>query len=228
MKNFKYIIILLALSLTFVAFGQDKETRDVRSFSAVRVSEGIHVYLKKGTKESVTVESDDIDLDRVITEVDGSTLKVHLQGYNNRGYDIDVHVTFVELDEISASSAANIYSESTIVADDLELSSSSAADIEIDIDAGDVEISVSSSGDIEVSGTADYLDASASSAGDINGYDLSVKEARIRASSAGSIKISVTEDIDARASSAGSVRYRGNPKKSNTDSSSGGSVKKVG
>ncbi len=150
-----------------------------------------------------------------------------MDGYNNRGYDIKVYVTYVSLNEITASSAASIFVQSVLTADELELTCSSAGDIEIEIDAGNVEISTSSAGDIEISGTADELYASSSSAGEVSGYDLTVKNARIRTSSAGSIKITVSEGIDAKASSGGTIRYRGNPKKSNTDSSSGGSVKKV-
>jgi hypothetical protein len=48
----------------------------------------------------------------------------------------------------------------------------------------------------------------------------------VEASSAGSVKVSASEELDAHASSGGSIRYRGNPDKSVTNSSSGGSVRK--
>jgi hypothetical protein len=40
------------------------------------------------------------------------------------------------------------------------------------------------------------------------------------------VKVSVVSELIAHASSGGSIRFRGNPNKSITDSSSGGSVKK--
>ncbi len=224
----KKLLVIVFLFSAAGIFAQDKEDRNVRSFSKVRASEGIDVYMKKGSSEAVTVETEDIDIDRVITEVSGTTLKIHLDGYNNRGYDITVYVTFVELEEISASSAASIFVESVVRARDLELSSSSAGDIEIEVDADNVDIRTSSAADIQLSGKAGYVDASSSSAGEINAYDLTTQRARVRASSAGSVKITVTEEINADASSGGTIRYRGNPKKQFTDSSSGGSVKKVG
>jgi hypothetical protein len=79
---------------------------------------------------------------------------------------------------------------------------------------------------MELKGSAKYVEMDASSAGEINGYDLEAEEARVEASSAGDIKISVTQKIEAYASSGASIRYRGNPMKTNTNASSGGSVKK--
>jgi len=55
---------------------------------------------------------------------------------------------------------------------------------------------------------------------------LEAEEVTAGASSAGSIKINVTQKIDARASSGADIRYRGSPMKTNTNSSSGGSVRK--
>jgi len=75
-------------------------------------------------------------------------------------------------------------------------------------------------------GKTSVLAAEASSAGDIDAYRLESESVRARANSAGSVKVTATKSLDARASSGGDVRYRGNPMKTNTDSSSGGTVKK--
>ena len=48
----------------------------------------------------------------------------------------------------------------------------------------------------------------------------------VEASSAGSAKVHAVKEITAHANSAGTIRFRGNPERSDTNSSSGGSVKK--
>ena len=68
------------------------------------------------------------------------------------------------------------------------------------------------------------MEASTSSAGDIKAYELTVKEADIKASSAGDVKITVTDRLYARASSAGDIYFRGNPEKVDARSSSAGDV----
>jgi hypothetical protein len=66
-----------------------------------------------------------------------------------------------------------------------------------------------------------------SSAGDVDTYRLESETAVVNASSGAEAKISVSKDLDAHASSGADIRYRGNPSRTNTHSSSGGSVKKT-
>jgi hypothetical protein len=220
------LISFLVLVITSLSFAQEAQNRNVGGFTGVKVAEGIDVYLKKGDKESVRVEVYGTRVDNVITEVSGSYLKIHMREDNRGNVNVKVYVTYVKIDKLSASSAGSIYAEGTIDANSLEISSSSAANIEIAINAGDVEISSSSAGEVEVKGKARSLLVEASSAGEIDAYDLQAQKVNANASSAGSVKINATVELDAHASSGGSIRYRGNPDRSNTNSSSGGSVKK--
>ncbi|HPM32435.1 MAG TPA: head GIN domain-containing protein [Chryseolinea sp.] len=225
MKNLLFIIGF-ALVVTF-AQAQETQTRNVVSFSGVKVAEGIDVYLKKGDKESVKVEATGVKIENVLTEVSGSYLKVHMRDGNYRGHiNVKVYVTYVKIDKLSASSAGSIFSESTISANALEISCSSAGNVEVSIDAQTLNVSASSAGEMELKGKTKSLSADASSAGEIDAYDLEAQNVEAEASSGASIKIFVSESIDAEASSGGSIRYRGNPTKSDTGSSSGGSVKK--
>lgn len=223
------LTFVLGFLVTSFSFAQEVQTRNVGSFTGVKVAEGIDVYLKKGDKESVRVEAYGTRLDNVVTEVSGSYLRVHMSDeQRNRDHvNVKVYVTYVKIDKLSASSAGSIFSEGTIDAGSMEISSSSAANIEIAINvSGEVEISSSSAGEVEVKGKAKSLLVEASSAGEIDAYDLEAGKVDAEASSAGSIKVNVTNELNAHASSGGGIRYRGNPDRSNTNSSSGGSVKK--
>ncbi len=225
MKNL-LAIIALVLAVTFVQ-AQETQTRNVGSFNGVKVAEGIDVYLKKGDKESVKVEATGVKLENVLTEVSGSYLKVHMRDGNYHGHvNVKVYVTYVQLDKLSASSAGSIFSETVIKANSLEVSCSSAGNIEVSVDAQTMSVSASSAGEMELKGKTKSLAADASSAGEINAYDLEAQNVEAEASSGASIKVFVVEGLDGHASSGGSVRYRGNPTKAITDSSSGGSVKK--
>jgi len=210
------------------AVGQQSEVRSVGTFKGVKSAEGIDVYLKKGDKESVKVETNK-DLADVVTEISGSYLKIHIRDNHNswggsRGRNVKVYVTYVDIDKIAASSASNIFSEGTIKAGSMEVHASSAANIEISVDASDLDVHASSAGDIVLEGKSKSINVQVSSAGEINAYNLQTENAEASASSGGSVKISVSQGINAHASSGGSIRYRGNPGKTNTNSSSGGSV----
>jgi hypothetical protein len=223
----KLVMLFFLLLLVFQTWAQESQQRNVGPFSGVKVAEGIDVYLKKGDKESVRVEVTGTKIENIITEVSGSYLKVHMASGNFRGrIDAKVYVTYVKLDKLSASSAGNIFTDEAIRSEDLEVQTSSAGNIEIKVDAGNLEVSASSAGQVEISGRAKSLSVDASSAGQIDAYDLESDKVEAEASSAGSIKLNVGSSLNASASSGGSIRYRGNPGKSITNASSGGSVKK--
>jgi hypothetical protein len=224
MKKFWTIILLIGVA--FAGFGQQTENRSIGSFRGVRAGEGIDVYLKKGDKEGLKIEVTGTSISNVITEVSGSILKIHMKDGNYRNRTVKVYVTYVEIDKLSASSAANIYAEGTVKTDDMEISASSAGSVEITVDVNALEVSASSAGEVELKGMSKSLIADASSAGEIDAYDIEAERVNAEASSGATVKVNVTKELDAHASSGGNVRYRGNPAKSMTDSSSGGSVKK--
>jgi hypothetical protein len=125
---------------------------------------------------------------------------------------------------VSTTSAGDVYGESQINGDKLELSASSAGDIKLDVKVNKADIDISSSGDITLTGDADMLRADLSSAGDLKAYDLKTREADISVSSAGDADVNVSEKITARASSAGSINYKGDPKYVDAHSSSAGGI----
>lgn len=228
MKRISGFLIVLFFSVGLAA-AQQSETRSVGTFSGIKSGEAIDVYLKKGDKESVRVEVSGDKVQNVITEVVGSNLKIHLQenGFFRNNVNVKVYVTYVSLSRIYASSASNVFSEGTLKSEKLEIQGSSAADIELSIDVQNVTVHASSAADVILEGSAKTINAEASSSGDIDAYALPVETADASASSAGSIKLSVAQSLEADASSGGSIRYRGNPTRTNTHSSSGGSVKKA-
>lgn len=78
MKN----ILLLGLICTLSAFSlqaQEKKTV-VESFNKVIVSPHIEVTFYEGDEESVVVESSEVSNDKLNIEVDGSTLRLYLDG----------------------------------------------------------------------------------------------------------------------------------------------------
>jgi Putative auto-transporter adhesin, head GIN domain len=205
----KLVSVVLFIFVVSFSFAQESEVRSVASFTGVKAAEAIDVYLKKGDKESVRVET-----------------KIHMRDGSYRNRNVKVYVTYVSINKVSASSAANVFSEGTIRASSFSVSVSSAASVELAIEAESSSVEASSAGDVVLEGKVKSLEVEASSAGEIDAYALESEMVEAGASSAGSIKVNVTKQLDAHASSGGSIRYRGAPGRTNTDSSSGGSVKK--
>ncbi len=238
MKSLRSLTIAIAiLSISACADGQFRKTvhgngnvitkeRKAEYFAGVKVSTGIDVYLKQGDNESISVEADENIQEYILTEVRDGVLNVYTE-INIRDEERKrVYVTMKEVKSVRTASAGDVIGETPVKSDRLVLSTSSAGDIKLEVYAKEIELDISSAGDMTLKGEADVLKADLSSAGDLNAYDLKVREADISASSAGNADINVSERITARASSAGDVNYKGDPKYVDAHSSSAGGVHK--
>jgi hypothetical protein len=236
MKNLKcFLVIILTLGITACAYGQIRRTvygnnqvvkkeRDAGNFSGLRVSSGIDVYLKQTGDESIVVEADENLHDYILTEIRDGILNVYTEANIREAEMKRVYVTMKDINSLKTTSAGDIIGETPVKTEKLELSASSAGDIKLVVYAKVIEANISSSGDVTLTGEVDILDASLSSAGDLNAFGLDVREAEVSASSAGDADISVSERLRARASSAGDINYRGNPKYIDAHSSSAGGI----
>lgn len=223
----KRLLIIVLTIITGLAHAQKSDTRDVGSFKGVKAQTAVDVYLKKGTKESVKVVVEGrIEPKDVLTEVTGGVLKVSLDNGNFNNIDVKVYVTYVELDKLMANSAANIFCENVIKSTKLSLSATSSGTIDIQAEVDDLEANAGSAGQIELKGKAENAVIEAGSAGEVDAYELVANTVKVRAATAGSVKVNVVKDIEAKAATGADIRYRGNPERSNTSSSTGGSVKK--
>lgn len=201
-----------------------KKERPAGDFTGIKVSTGIDVYLKQADNHYIAVETDQNLHEYIITEVKNGVLHVYADAQIRKAEEKKVYVTLKEINYVSTSSAGDVIGETPVRAEKLKLSASSAGDIKLEAFVKEIEADLSSSGDMTLSGEADMLEADLSSAGEMNAYNLTVKDANISVSSAGDADIYVTERLTARASSAGDINYKGNPKHVDAQSSSAGGI----
>ena len=239
MNNTKKGVLLLIIASIFSSCGADlfnriegnrnviTEKRKISdSFNGVKVSSGIDLYIKQGNQTELSVEADENLHDYIITEVNGDQLHIYVDGNIWRAKAKKVYLTLTELKELKASSGSSVYSKGVIKTDDIEVSTSSGADVEIEIDAKNITSSSSSGSGLRMSGTCETHTASASSGSSISTYELVSAETTAKVSSGADIRVFASSSIDARASSGGVIRYKGNPKKIITKTSSGGGISK--
>ena len=201
------------------------EKRQVNEdFSKVKVSSGIDLYIKQGSKTSLTVEADENLHDIIIIEVVGGKLKIYTEKNIWIAKAKKVYLTVTSLEELTATSGSDVISENTLKVNDFEVSTSSGADLRIEVEANYVVSSSSSGSDLRISGTANTHETSASSGSSIKAYSLESKKVTARVSSGADIGVFASESLNAKASSGGDIRYKGNPKSVDKKTSSGGGI----
>jgi hypothetical protein len=236
MKTMKLLTLLLFCAAVFqttssqaVQSDRDRQKRQISGFHGVSVSSGIDLFLSQKNVEEVFVEAGPDDLDKIITEVEGGVLKIYIREKHwfNLNWNQEprkVYVSFTTLDKLEASAGSDVNSENYLKLDKLNLDASSGSDVQLELDINELSVGSSSGSDISLKGKATEMQADASSGSDINAGDFQVKKCAASASSGSDIKVSVTEELNANASSGGEITYSGNPAKKDINESSGGDV----
>jgi hypothetical protein len=266
------ILSLLAVLFVFVANGQNRETRNVASFTKISFRFPGKLYLRQGSPQKVELEGSKDVLQEVETEVEGNKLVIGREGkwsdwWDNDDKKIIAYVTVPNIDAISVSGSGDVVGENKITASSLNLNVSGSGSLLLDADvSGDVEGDVSGSGDINlkgkcgsfdsdvsgsgkvelamaIAGTADFsvsgsgkIIASGSSdavktnisgSGKVLAANLQTNRCDVRISGSGDVEINVKNELDATISGSGTVSYKGNPNKVNSNASGSGSVRKM-
>jgi hypothetical protein len=210
-----FAVILLAASSVIaqkIVYDDHVEKRNVNSFHAIESSAGVEVIITKGAKEELAVSASDKDvLNKVETVVKNGVLKISRETdwkfWNSfKNVHIKVYVSYVELDALEASSGSSIKGT--------------------DVQFNKLMVKQSSGSLIDISGTVESLDVNGNSGSLFKGYELKTTNCSAAVSSGANAKISVAKELIARASSGGSIHYKGEAVIRDIHVSSGGNVKK--
>ena len=232
MKTLFLPAALTLLALAPAAAQTAPQVREVASFHAVEVNNGIELHLMPGTTQHVDASADDAEqLARLKTEVRDGVLKISFERKLNETWTmaktrhLRVNVTATALTALHASSGALVEVASAFTTEKLDVEVSSGATLKAKFTSTDLHAQVSSGGVATVTGNAQRLDVGASSGGVFKGGELLARACDASASSGGTVDVAVQETLTAKASSGGDVRYSGSPKDVTRHTSSGGSVK---
>jgi hypothetical protein len=226
-------IVALKAQTTVIADANAKVRLLNGSFTAITVSDGVELYITQGNEETIAVSaSDDAILQRFKTEVVNGTLKIYfdhkgLDWINNRKRKLTAYVSFKTLEKLHASGGASVKAKNTIEAGDLEMDFSSGSRFDGSINAKTLDIDQSSGSGMDLSGKAGKLKIDASSGARFQGFGMEVDYCNAEATSGGSVRIGVNKELTGKASSGGSVRYKGTAVIHDIDVSSGGIVKRA-
>jgi len=227
------------------------ETRNVGNFSGIEVSTGVNVIFKQEDATNLKVFADSDKLQYVVTKVENGVLKVYI---DNKGAkkvkfrNLSVNVSSPRMDNIKTSSGANFTVVNAIRENNLRIDASSGSlvtgkftinnttdvdvssgsNVKANITSGKIMVKSSSGASANVEGNADFGMFDVSSGADCEAKNLRVNIAEVESTSGSSVSVNVQDKLKVKASSGGSVRYKGNPKiDSDISKVSGGSLSSI-
>ncbi len=227
------IALLLLITTTSCFFDGVKGNRNVRTqerkissdFSAIDVSQGIEVYLTISDNVSLSLEADENLHDIIITEVNDGVLHIYTEKNIWSAKSKKVYVTARSINEIVTTSGAGVKSENTIIAEDFKIKATSGSNVRLQLKVDNLTCNTTSGANARLKGKAISFSVKSTSGSNIKAQELETESCTVKVTSGSNVYVNVTNSLNAKATSGGDIRYIGNPKKVQENSSSSGSIR---
>jgi hypothetical protein len=237
MKNF-VLSLLMILAVSSVSaqktifHDKDAQIREVGEFHSVDVSSAIDLQLSQGNENSVAVSAPgDQNRDGIKTVVKNGVLRIWYEQKNwfkGSGRKIRAYVSIKNPRKISASGACDVTVNGELKSEELFIDLSGASDFKGAVNTGSLKVDLSGASDVTMSGKAGNMSIETSGASHFKGYDLQADNCRINASGASDIKITVNKVLNAEASGATNIDYRGSGMIGDIKTSGASNIRKRG
>lgn len=194
-------------------------------YDKIKIAQTLDVEIEKSDIEKVVVTAPSDLLPYIIIENQGDELYIHLKkNVSISTRNVAIKIFAKDFSSLSASSSASIFVRDRFTQDHIDVKVSSSGSIEGELEANNLSIEasssgnfrgkiwavnltseVTSSGDVSVSGKTKNANLSASSSGTLNASNVTAANATLHASSSGDIRIAVSNQLQADASSSGDI-----------------------
>lgn len=227
---FLFAIITTQINAQTVINDKNVQERNVSSFSAIKVSGGIDVFLSQGNENAVAVSaSDETYRDNIKTEVENGVLNIYYDSHSFRfssNKKLRAYISFKTLESIEGSGACDFMINGILKANNLRVKLSGACDMKGIVNISNGQFDLTGASTVKVSGSINNLKLEASGASDLKNYDLVVDNCIAQLSGASDASLTVNKSISAKASGASSLHYKGNPEIREISSSGASSISK--
>lgn len=166
MRNYKQIVCINCMVVIFFLFGGKLLGQETKSnqkmmekeitlseFSSLKVSGLAKVYLIQGKENKAHLKVSGMPIDEVKLTVVQNELKISTpKDYS--GEDVNVYLTYSQLNAISLNDAVELYSKGPLVVTSLHVSLKNMSKAEIEVYVDTLELSMKDNTDLTITGKA--------------------------------------------------------------------------
>jgi hypothetical protein len=183
------------------------------SFTAIKVSGGIDLYLSQSAEEALAISAVEQEYrDNIKTVIESGTLNIYYEskkGWGKGDKKLKVYIAFKNLERLQASGASDIRVAGSIAVPSLSIDMSGASDFKGSVTVNTLTVELSGASDARIDGTATNVTIESSGASDIKAYDLITENCTAKATGASDINITVNKELNVHASGASDIFYKG-------------------
>lgn len=213
---------LLCVCMLFAACGDrvhetgngtiTEETRNVGAFFKLDIEGNYDIVLQEGSNPLVTIQTDENLHQYIETSLDGQTLKVRNIENVEPTEGTKLIITYQRIEQIKLGGAAKLSNRGILNTDELNLRVEGAGVVNLNLQAQELELRLAGAGSISLRGSVGTQQLVLSGAGNLAAYELQSKACEIELSGVGSAQVNVTDNLVARLSGVGVIRFTGDPR----------------
>jgi hypothetical protein len=235
----KFLMAALLITVSGLGFAKapkaaqfETEDRHLSGFNAINVGGPFDVYITQGSTESVKVEAPSDIIGRIITEVEGGTLKIYSKHESNNwswgnNKKMVVYVTIKDVNAVLLAGSGDVYFKDGLKAKDLKVRVAGSGDITGKVDASSLDASISGSGDISLSGRAETSSVNVVGSGDFTAPNLVTVNTTVTIAGSGDARVNASSKLNASVVGSGDVHYTGGATSVSKSKSGSGDISRM-
>jgi hypothetical protein len=222
MKNFKSIILSIALVSMFAACNKDKcidgtggnvsRNYNMADFNALSIYGDAQVTVTKGADRAVRIEAQDNVLNALNVAITSGTLNIGKDNCFKSGTNkLKIYVTTPTLTGLTSSGSVDIISNDLFTENSFSTVLSGTGSMDINIDVDNFQSSVSGTGTIMAKGNATAQLLTSSGEANFKCFDLIGEDVDIDVSGTANAEVHATKTLNIEVSGSATIYYKGQP-----------------
>jgi len=222
MKNFKSILLSIALVSAFAACNKDNcidgnggnvsRNYNMADFNALSIYGDAQVTVTKGADRAVRIEAQDNVLNELNVAVSSGTLNIGKDNCFNSGTNkLKIYVNTPTLIGLTSSGSVDITSNDTFTENSFSTVLSGTGTMDINIDVANFQSSVSGTGTVIARGKATNQFFASSGDANFECFDLIGEDVDIDVSGTANAEVHATKTLNIEVSGSATIYYKGNP-----------------
>jgi hypothetical protein len=209
------------------------QDRHLSGFSSIDVSGSFDVFISQGSTESVKVEAERNDMDKIVTEVKNGVLHIdNKRSMGGMSWDWGnrkriVRVVVRNINALNVNGSGDVAFTDGLHVKSLSMMVRGSGDVDGRIEAETLECGLSGSGDVLLSGSADNVTIKSSGSGDLDARKLQTVNTAVKSSGSGDTAVNASQRVDAKLSGSGDISYTGTAKQVSTSKTGSGDISRM-
>lgn len=206
------------------------QTRSVGEYDEVTVTGMMDVQLVPGREGRIEIEAESNLMEYLETEVNNGRLKISVQkGISlnpSRNNSVRITVPVEQIYAVALTGSGNIRGTERLRSSNFKVDLTGSGDIQLDLETENLEGKLTGSGDIKLRGKVYQFTCKVTGSGDFLASGLTAEVVDASVLGSGDIEVRVVNELRARISGSGDIKYVGNPQKEDFKTLGSGSITK--